>query len=525
MQRATTDWVFATLPDPNNVDNATIGDRSLRGDGLSAEVVYAGGGNAMVLFAVDSQAHQFARQLSRVVLERAPGLQIVLKRKQFDPDTIRLRDCLQDLHQEMSRRKMSQPASTPLLGLGVTAACVFTGAPAVVPRNGLISAEARARLGVEEGQLRSAEVWAKLGAEEQGKERLKRYLPRVGQAGYHFIYNFDQFGSKGESSYLAVIHTDGNDMGERIKAVGHGGSQAGSDVAADNLAYARALRRFSMSVQTAEEAALQKTVDVLLDAKNLTSDPDNPRVQKLGGVVPIPEIGGKKYLPFRPIVFGGDDVTFVCEGRLGLTLAANYIAEFSGQLLDDGKYAYARAGVAVVKSHYPFSRAYDLSEDLCKSAKRYIRDRKGEGPGLTALDWHFAVGGLVLPLEEVRKREFAAAYRVSDKACSLLMRPLRLNNPAGDWRSWQTFTLLMGEFRNEGPDGKWAGRRNKIKALRDALRNGPDAVSVFLQGEVLPKIQGKSEMGRQGWQGNECGYFDAIEALDFYVPLEGALNP
>jgi hypothetical protein len=29
---------------------------------------------------------------------------------------------------------------------------------------------------------------------------------------------------------------------------------------------------------------------------------------------------GKICLPFRPLVYGGDDVTFVCDGRLGLVL-------------------------------------------------------------------------------------------------------------------------------------------------------------------------------------------------------------
>jgi len=29
----------------------------------------------------------------------------------------------------------------------------------------------------------------------------------------------------------------------------------------------------------------------------------------------------------------------------------------------------------------------------------------------------------------------------------------------------------------------------------------------------------------QGWQGGECGYFDVIEALDMFVPLEGSGTP
>ena len=32
--------------------------------------------------------------------------------------------------------------------------------------------------------------------------------------------------------------------------------------------------------------------------------------------------------PLRPIVFGGDDLTFVCHGRIGLALAARYLQYF-----------------------------------------------------------------------------------------------------------------------------------------------------------------------------------------------------
>jgi hypothetical protein len=79
----------------------------------------------------------------------------------------------------------------------------------------------------------------------------------------------------------------------------------------------------------------------------------------------------------------------------------------------------------------------------------------------------------------------------------------------------------MDEFQDKR--GDWYGRRNKVKALRDALRAGPDAVKVFVQtvGQPLPPIPQRPEMKNQGWQGKECGYFDAVEALDFYVRLEG----
>jgi hypothetical protein len=440
-------------------------------------IIYVGGGNAMLLFDTETQADDFARKLTRRALEEAPGLQLVVARQSFAEG--QLREAHQALREKLARRKLSRRPSTPLLGLGVTAACVYTGAPAVE---------------VRDDQLISAEVQAKRDIMGAGKDYLKDRLPHVEEAGYDFVDNFDDFGTKGESSYLAVIHTDGNRMGDRIQALG--------EKANDDAAYIQALQAFSSSVQAAAQKALSSTVDLLLWATD-------PREQKIAERIPIPN----HCLPFRPIVFGGDDVTFVCEGRLGLTVAAHYLRVFSEQVLSDGEYAHARAGIAVVKSHYPFSRAYELAEALAASAKTYIREAKVH---CTALDWHFAVSGLVLPLGEVRERE----YTVPDG--SLLMRPVRLNPPEGDWRSWGTFTDLMAAFRDG--QGPWAGRRNKIKALREALRGGKEDVQHFLATYVdlqqLPTIHGRATMHKDGWQGQRCGYFDAVEALDFFVPLE-----
>lgn len=491
VQQATTDWVYAALPEPHNVvpddnqpDRWKIADRSLDNNRLSAEVVYAGGGNAMILFDGADAAHAFTRRLTRKVLEDAPGLGIVVASQAVGAQP--LKDVHQELRKILALRKLDRPSNVPLLGLSVTAACKFTGAPAVE---------------VDDRRLISAEVHKKLDAAKVADERLRRHLQGVELAGFEFLRDFNEMGKKGESSYLAVIHTDGNSMGERIKSIG-------TLYGDDDAVYVRELRKFSDSVGAAARSALNKTVGMLIDPNNLERISDATKSDRL---------------PFRPIVFGGDDVTFVSEGRLGLELAAKYLEAFTVEPLSDGKRPSARAGVAVVKSHYPFSRAYHLAEELCKSAKERVKKLEDDGyPGATVMDWHFAVGGLVLPLRQVRQREY-----VSELGHSLLMRPVSLDHSDSTWRSWHTFTALMEDFqdRKRGKEKAWSDRRNKVKALRDALRAGPDAVKLFLNtidGE-LPDISLRRDMKTQGWQGPECGYFDAVEALDFFIPLEGGV--
>lgn len=501
--RATSAWVAEALDELKIRHNVrwhedqgklTIGEESITATGVDAQVVYAGGGNAMILFAGGKGEHAqtFTRILTTGALREARGLALVTGSMDFDWDKTALSAALSRLRRELSRRKLNRPSDVPLLGLGVTSACDFTGLPVVAAD--------------PDGHQISQMVAHKLAMAEKGKARLHAMLPQVRTAGYEFVYDFDNFGEKGESSYIAVIHTDGNSMGKRFEQLASEYS-----LPQHNLAYVTALRRLSTTVNRRAEAALNATADGLLASLDEQTD-------LFGGVVPVPKgKGGERLLPFRPIVFGGDDVTFVCEGRLGLALAARYLQSYA----DETEGLTARGGVAVVKAHYPFSRAYDLAEDLCKSAKGKIKDFALAGKdGATVMDWHFATSGVVLALGELRQREYT-----SNDGRSLLMRPVWLDPVPGQkrtskyWRSWHNFARVTHEFQKD----EWADRRNKVKALRNALRSGPDAVTQFLHNyrikDGLPLILEQPDMAKYGWQGDDCGYFDAVEATDFFIPL------
>lgn len=490
---ATRKWVVEALPSPHNVKDLDgkepFTEQAIEAGQLAAEVVYAGGGNTVILFASHEEAVAFAHRLTRRILTQSPGLQVVLVHKDFDWQMEALggeQGVISKAIAELAGRKADHLASSPLLGLGVTAACAFTGLPAV---------------DTDEGRPIAAEVKAKLDAEPEAS---RRFLNLVDLGGYESVRDFDDFGTPGESSYIAVIHTDGNGMGKRIQAIRERFPRP-----ADNRAYIREVRAFSLSVQSTARAALRRTVNRLVASIRVVGGK-----KMIGDVIQVRD----NRLPFRPIVFGGDDVTFVCDGRLGLSLAACYLKQFSSQQLTDKAPAYCRAGIAVVRTHYPFARAYTLADHLCKSAKDYIKGRQQppySEDGLTAMDWHFAVGGLIRDLPDVRRLEYSVPEG------TLLMRPIRLTDPGKDWRSWSTLSHITREFQT---GEQWAGRRNKVNGLRDALRSGPESVRHFLavyNVGKLPSIPEQPEMESQGWHGGRCGHFDAIEAMDFFVPLEG----
>jgi hypothetical protein len=72
---------------------------------------------------------------------------------------------------------------------------------------------------------------------------------------------------------------------------------------------------------------------------------------------------------------------------------------------------------------------------------------------------------------------------------------------------------------------KWS--RNKVMALREELRQGRKETENFLQLYQLGKLPqlsaNNTRLSKQGWTidvcGDVCGYFDAIESMEFYAPF------
>lgn len=514
VKQATDDWVRNILVDmgvPKEHQQDPIEQSN-----WIAEIVYAGGGNAMVLFKSKCNAMKFTKKLSRTTLKDAPGINLVVAHQKFDWDKDKLHEVVSDLMKnELEQQKYKRIPSAPLLGLGVTAVCNSTQLVAVDSSN-----NPKYKMpSDDEPYLISREIGAKLIAAPQANDELRETFANFLDQ-YEFPLRTDQMGrSREENSYVAVVHADGNSMGKRFREYGKKQSeQYPEDPNRVNRAYVEAMRNLSESVDQAGKQALKKVIEILV--KSIQEVTENGRtVKKVVGQLGEFEIEGN-YLPFRPLVYGGDDVTFVCDGRLGIELAAIYLNELEQPKMPDGKHIKACAGISIVKTHYPFARAYELSEALCREAKRLVKASKEFEPeGFSALDWHIASSGLSGSISEIRKRE----YKVS--LGELCMRPIRLKIYSDEWQNWEGFTKVVKEFIN---GGDWRERKNKILALREVLREGKDAIEQFLNNYKLTKLplfipefsRPSRGLATDGWLNGVCGYFDAIEAMEFYLSIE-----
>jgi hypothetical protein len=488
---ATGEWVVKALQAIGHTN--ITGDANSRIDpnlyfeqGLDAELLYSGGGNAVVIFRNVELARAWSARLSAQVLREAPGLNLVVAHSvpfTWQPDEVDLAERIGKLiNNDLAMAKQYRAASTPLLGLGVTAACRSTGLPAVAIDD------------TDDDKPISREIKAKIDARDDADKRFRQLLKDFRYLDLQLPSQLDDLGrSDGERSYIAVVHADGNGMGKRFKAAWKHRT---------NREAIKLIRALSDAVNKAGENALLDAFSRLVTDKG----------KLLRGQE---EFAKQKYLPFRPIIYGGDDVTFVCDGRLGLGLAAAYLSALEHETKDlpDGKGSLsACAGIAIVKTHYPFRRAYDLSEALCKGAKETL------GREHSSLDWHIAMSGLLADIETIRRREYTIPpVPGGNKPRLLTMRPLLLKE-SETWRTWPQFHSTITKLQSE-----WAGRRNKVKQLREVLREDPERTSQFLKlyrmGDLPGYAAAPSTLREQGWLDGICGYFDPIEALDFYIPL------
>jgi hypothetical protein len=503
LAQATGDWVKNTLEKEVGIPKSRQYE-PIENSGLSAELVYADGGNAMVIFRAKNIAIKFTKKLSRKVLHDAPGVNLVVAHAEFDWDTNSLYEVVQELMKgELERKKYERIPSAPLLGLGITATCNSTQLPAIDR-----SDEPKYQMPQESKvYLVSRETGAKLQNVKLANNSLKKdiFEPEI-LKDFDIALDFDDFGrSEGESSYLAIVHADGNNMGRRFQKFGE--DKCDRD-------YINDMRRLSESVNQAGINALREVTKILVNSIQV----DAEGKKKVKGKF---EIKGN-YLPFRPIVYGGDDITFVCDGRLGLELAALYLQKLQEQPIADNQPLKACVGISIVKTHYPFARSYELSEALCREAKRYVK-QKNEGD-FAALDWHIAASGLSGSIQEIREREYHIKIPEFKKTAHLEMRPVLLEQHQSDWHTWEGFRKVVKELNKEG--GYWQERRNKVIALREVLRKGSNATKEFLNAyrleplPAIPDLSGRSRnLSQDGWLDGVCGYFDAIEAIDFYHSL------
>ncbi|MDE6796005.1 MAG: hypothetical protein K2J63_11975 [Muribaculaceae bacterium] len=205
----------------------------------------------------------------------------------------------------------------------------------------------------------------------------------------------------GNNDWLAIIHADGNGLGQIVQKIGTDKTE---------------FRKFSRKLDDATTKAAQRAFEEVIGKK--LKDDDT--------------------IPMRPIVLSGDDHTVICRADLAIPYTEAFLKYFEketktnlGDILlgkkENGKYGEpifkdksdyltACAGIAFLKSSFPFHFGYQLAEALCDRAKKdtkaLYKATEGNLP-TSCLMFHKIQDSFVSNFEDVAVRELRPQPNIS----------------------------------------------------------------------------------------------------------------
>lgn len=422
-------------------------------------VLYIGGGNAYVSFRDAELCKQINRYMSKYIIEHTYSLQLATA---FVDQTGDYKKDYEKLTETMQSVKSQMTDSKPLGALPVMQVELRTGYP-LTDENGS-----------EETHL---------------KEEAKKNLLEKEEGS-----NFENLVlEKGEDSMLAVVHMDGNNMGQRITNLIKG---------KDTYEEAVPLMRL-ISYNIAHAYA-----ETFNDVRN--------------------KLTGEKTI-IRKIIVAGDDITYVCTASEALKSVKMFCEKITGRTMngksepdDIRKYGFSVCGgIAYMHSHFPFDIAYNTAEALCDSAKKRAKEesnKDGDRVG-NFVDFQICRDVRCQHLKETRTREYTAPTGES-----LTLRPyfIPTENDFGLGKNRDkayNFNVLMDNIR-------WfANEKNLPRSFSKRLRNmystgarQMEGFCAFLRSRSWKLPEGKNFETQNLFidldKTRTAVYFDALELMD-----------
>ena len=426
------------------------------------EVLFIGGGNAYVLFKTKDTMREINKIMSRYIREKTYSLELVCafvkKSEHYSKDYVSLIQQLNEVKAQITNVK-------PIGALPIMEVEIMTGYPIINQRQ------------------ESTETVSKRKAKPEEDET--KILDNL-------------VTQKGEDSLLAIVHIDGNNMGQRIVRL-----------IADIEDYGTAIntmRRLSYNINKYYQYAFNQTKEYF-DAKRSKE--------------------GKKTI--RPIIVAGDDITYICNDLYALDsveyfcqLIANHaINEQPGQAPDLEQYGFSVcAGVAFVGSHFPFSVGYNVAESLVKSAKEFAKKKEnkdGERIG-NYVDYQIVKNIHCSDLKTTRLREY-----VTPLGENLINRPYYIKVES-DTEKLKSMDQTIHSYRQLRSNVEYFANtehipKSFVKEIRNTYSLGSHYMRelvAFLESRQYQMPEQKDHMEMYD-QNKNALYYDAIELVDLFA--------
>jgi hypothetical protein len=209
----------------------------------------------------------------------------------------------------------------------------------------------------------------------------------------HIPKDIEKLTGKADSSWLAIIHADGNGVGSIIQNLANSISS--------NEDARKAFKTFSLKLEVSTKEAVKIAFDKVIDKK---------------WQLKIENSVGETY-PLRPVVLGGDDMTVIIRADLAYNFTVEFLKSFEIRTKENfkdlevfglkDKYLTACAGIAYIKDNYPFHYGVHLAESLVKEAKKFSKTKDVQGDSElppSSFSFYKVQSSFIEELSEMRKR-------------------------------------------------------------------------------------------------------------------------
>lgn len=530
--------------------------KPLENSDYQIEVIVATSGKALLLVKEEEIGRQIIRNVTKRALIEAPGLDVCGVIKEFDFEKENLSNINREIHQEFETVRSKKPSPlTRFLRLPVVEECSSSG----------WGASRLVKVGSDGDRVPLSAVSAVKRNKQISKSAFQRVDAILGsEIQKKLTNNLDKLESKfDELEWLSVIHADGNGLGEIILKFYQ--QLEAEKTPAKNREYVDKLRRFSLALDVCTENAFIRAIEATFTTNEIEkTTPKEIKESKL-----------KVLLPLVPLVLGGDDLTVVCDGKKALDFTNNFLLAFEEEtakedleiaenICDDiipriagkalgAKRLSACAGIAIIKPSFPFYNAYNLAEELMKSAKtikKKLQRNKAKTPWpSSALDFHILYDTSASELDFIRENlQVNTPTKAKTKiyAKPYVVTPLEwLKREASnlekseaslrwvDNHYWQQLVDRVIALKNVDDEGKRELPRSQISDLRSGLflgkeeadarlkliwnrykDSGLDKVVISQQEPSLfwSEIEKEKDKEKTVWITN---FLDAVDAADF----------
>lgn len=441
------------------------------------EYVFAGGGKSVFEFDSSDRAKRFIKNVSTDVLRSYPGMELFMALNGYDADKESVIDAINTLYGKLEEKKSSRRPAFRFCGSGLTEQCRRTMLPAVAYDE-------------QEGYLSAESLFKLTKARSSQDKAFEELLPDKEK--YRFAKEFSELGgTAGVKDYIAVAVLDGNKMGKKIEKFRKTFRSENREVNKSfNLKYKKELRALSEEIDDCYRTAVREMIADL--AENYED------LIKKGALSEADQEGKKTVLPIRPLILAGDDICFVTDVRIGIALTEKlmrYVEKYTIM----GLPMRVCAGIAMVKTSYPFFRAHELAEELCHNSKGILPadDSNDE----SVLDFHLVQGEIEGSITEIRREKYNK-NTLTSKPFYLQEKGRKNSLP---WFRRRLALYESGKFTLNAKTVEVG--KGVLKEYRDALSAGAEAAEKYRIYKRLEDVLG------DGYENGRCLDFDVIEML------------